>query len=92
MIHGPGCPVCVTSISLIDKAVALMEKGAILCSFGDMVRVPGSKKSLLQAKADGGDLRILYSPLEAVKIAEKILKKRWFSSPLVLKPLLQVML
>lgn len=76
MIHGPGCPVCVTSISLIDKAVALMEKGAILCSFGDMVRVPGSKKSLLQAKADGGDLRILYSPLEAVKIAEKIPKKK----------------
>ena len=71
MIHGPGCPVCVTPISLIDKAVALMEKGVILCSFGDMVRVPGSKKSLLQAKADGGDLRILYSPLEAVQIAEK---------------------
>ncbi|GGP02774.1 hydrogenase formation protein HypD [Cloacibacterium rupense] len=71
MIHGPGCPVCVTPISLIDKAVALMEKGVILCSFGDMVRVPGSKKSLLQAKADGGDLRILYSPLEAVKIAEQ---------------------
>lgn len=71
MIHGPGCPVCVTPISLIDKAVALMEQGAILCSFGDMVRVPGSKKSLLQAKADGGDLRILYSPLEAVKIAQE---------------------
>lgn len=71
MIHGPGCPVCVTPVSLIDKAVALMEKGVILCSFGDMVRVPGSKKSLLQAKADGGDLRILYSPLEAVKIAEQ---------------------
>ena len=59
MIRGPGCPVCVTPISLIDKAVALMEKGAVLCSFGDMVRVPGSKKSLLQAKADGGDLGIL---------------------------------
>ena len=71
MIHGPGCPVCVTPISLIDKAVALMEKGAVLCSFGDMVRVPGSKKSLLQAKADGGDLRILYSPLEAVQIAQQ---------------------
>ncbi|MDR2205197.1 MAG: hydrogenase formation protein HypD [Flavobacteriaceae bacterium] len=71
MIHGPGCPVCVTPISLVDKAIELMEKNAILCSFGDMVRVPGSKKSLLQAKADGGDLRILYSPLEAVKIAEQ---------------------
>lgn len=71
MIHGPGCPVCVTPIALIDKAISLMEKGVIMCSFGDMVRVPGSKKSLLQAKADGGDLRILYSPLEAVKIAEQ---------------------
>ncbi|MDR2122012.1 MAG: hydrogenase formation protein HypD [Flavobacteriaceae bacterium] len=69
MVHGPGCPVCVTPISLIDKAVALMEQGVILCSFGDMVRVPGSKKSLLQAKAEGGNLRILYSPLEAVNIA-----------------------
>lgn len=71
MIHGPGCPVCVTSASLIDKAISLMEQGVTVCSFGDMVRVPGSKKSLLQAKADGGDLRILYSPLEAVQIAEK---------------------
>ncbi len=71
MIHGPGCPVCVTPISLIDKAIALMEKGVIVCSFGDMIRVPGSKKSLLQAKADGGDLRILYSPLEAVSIAKQ---------------------
>ncbi len=70
MIHGPGCPVCVTPISLIDKAIELMKQGVILCSFGDMVRVPGSSKSLLQAKADGGDLRILYSPLEAVTIAK----------------------
>jgi len=71
MIHGPGCPVCVTPISLIDKAISLMEMGAIVCSFGDMIRVPGSTKSLLQAKADGGDLRILYSPLEAVNIAKQ---------------------
>ncbi|MDR1877158.1 MAG: hydrogenase formation protein HypD [Flavobacteriaceae bacterium] len=70
MIHGPGCPVCVTPVSLIDKAIALMEQDVILCSFGDMVRVPGSKKSLLQAKAEGGDLRILYSPLEAINIAK----------------------
>ncbi len=70
MIHGPGCPVCVTPISLIDKAIELMKQGVIMCSFGDMVRVPGSSKSLLQAKADGGDLRILYSPLEAVTIAK----------------------
>lgn len=71
MIHGPGCPVCVTPISLIDKAIELMKKGVIMCSFGDMIRVPGSSKSLLQAKAEGGDLRILYSPLEAVNIAVK---------------------
>lgn len=72
MIHGPGCPVCVTPLYLIDKAIYLAEeKDVILCSFGDMLRVPGSKKSLLEAKAKGADIRILYSPLEAVKLAQK---------------------
>ena len=71
MIHGPGCPVCVTPLNLIDKAIDLLEKGVIVCSFGDMIRVPGSKKSLLETKANGGDLRILYSPLEAVNIAKQ---------------------
>lgn len=72
MVHGPGCPVCVTPVNLIDKAVYLAEKrNAILCSFGDMLRVPGSEKSLLEAKANGADVRILYSPLEAVKIAQQ---------------------
>ncbi len=72
MVHGPGCPVCVTPLNLIDKAVHLAEvKGAILCSYGDMLRVPGSEKSLLEAKTNGADVRILYSPLEAVKIAEQ---------------------
>jgi hydrogenase expression/formation protein HypD len=72
MIHGPGCPVCVTPLNLIDKAVHLaMEEGVILCSFGDMLRVPGSKMSLLEAKSRGADVRILYSPLEAVQIAKK---------------------
>lgn len=72
MVHGPGCPVCVTPLNLIDKAVFLaQERGVILCSFGDMLRVPGSKKSLLQAKAEGADVRILYSPLEAVKLAKE---------------------
>jgi hydrogenase expression/formation protein HypD len=72
MVHGPGCPVCVTPIHLIDKAVYLAEqKGVILCSYGDMVRVPGSSRSLLEAKANGGDVRILYSPLEAVQIARQ---------------------
>ncbi len=70
MVHGPGCPVCVTPQHLIDQAVDLsLNKGVILCSFGDMIRVPGTSMSLLQAKARGGDVRILYSPLDAVKIA-----------------------
>lgn len=72
MIHGPGCPVCVTPVSLIDKAVYLAkEKGVILCSYGDMIRVPGSEMSLLEGKAKGADVRILYSPLEAVKVAQQ---------------------
>ena len=72
MIHGPGCPVCVTPLNMIDKAIYLAEeKDVILCSFGDMLRVPGSQKSLLQAKANGADIRILYSPLEAVKLAQE---------------------
>jgi len=72
MVHGPGCPVCVTPLELIDKAIFLAEQeGVILCSFGDMLRVPGSEKSLLQAKAQGADVRILYSPLEAVELARK---------------------
>ena len=70
MIHGPGCPVCVTPLNLIDKAIHLAEnKDVILCSFGDMIRVPGSEKSILEAKASGADIRVLYSPLEAVNIA-----------------------
>ncbi|GLU52803.1 hydrogenase formation protein HypD [Dyadobacter frigoris] len=72
MVHGPGCPVCVTPLQLIDKAVFLAEKkGVILCSFGDMIRVPGSERSLLEAKAAGADVRIMYSPLEAVKMAKE---------------------
>lgn len=71
MIHGPGCPVCVTPQHLIDDAISLSEKeNVILCSFGDMLRVPGNNKSLLEAKAQGADIRILYSPLDAVKIAK----------------------
>ena len=72
MIHGPGCPVCVTPIHIIDKAIYLAEeKNVILCSYGDMLRVPGASKSLLDAKAQNADIRILYSPLEAVQIAQK---------------------
>jgi hydrogenase expression/formation protein HypD len=70
MVHGPGCPVCVTPIGMIDKAVELaLNHDIILCSFGDMVRVPGSVMSLLKAKALGADIRIIYSPLDALKIA-----------------------
>ena len=72
MVHGPGCPVCVTPLYLIDKAIFLAEeRNVILCSFGDMLRVPGSKKSLLQSKAKGADVRIMYSPLDAVKLAKE---------------------
>ncbi len=70
LVHGPGCPVCVTPIELIDRAVAIAETpGVIFCSFGDMLRVPGSGRSLLEAKARGADVRIVYSPLDAVKLA-----------------------
>lgn len=70
MIHGPGCPVCVTPTSIIDHAIQLAEKdGIILCSFGDMLRVPGSNSSLLTSKAKGSDIRIVYSPLDALNIA-----------------------
>ena len=70
MVHGPGCPVCVTPLSIIDEAIALAERPeVILCSFGDMPRVPGSSRSLLEAKARGADVCIVYSPLEAVQLA-----------------------
>jgi len=70
LIHGPGCPVCVTPLEMIDKALALAAMNeVILVSFGDMARVPGSSSDLLKAKAEGADVRIVYSPLEALKIA-----------------------
>ncbi len=70
LVHGPGCPVCVTPVELIDKAVEIASRpDATLCSFGDMLRVPGSSRSLLDAKAEGGDVRIVYSPMDAVKTA-----------------------
>lgn len=71
LVHGPGCPVCVTSLELIDKAIIIASKrDVIMSSFGDMLRVPGSGKDLLQVKAEGGDVRMVYSPLDAVKLAE----------------------
>ena len=71
LVHGPGCPVCVTPIELIDKAVAIAKRpDVIFCSFGDMLRVPGSTKSLFDVKAEGADVRIVYSPLDALKLAK----------------------
>lgn len=70
LVHGPGCPVCVTSLGVIDEAIHLaLRHDVILCSYGDMLRVPGSHLSLLEVKAKGADVRILYSPLEAVQLA-----------------------
>jgi hydrogenase expression/formation protein HypD len=72
LIHGPGCPVCVTPLEVIDKALAIASRpGVIFCSFGDMLRVPGSEKDLFRVKSEGGDVRIVYSPLDALKIARK---------------------
>lgn len=72
LVHGPGCPVCVTPIALIDAAVQIARQpGVIFTSFGDMLRVPGSGASLLEARADGADVRIVYSPLDAVQLAAK---------------------
>ncbi len=72
LVHGPGCPVCVTPLELIDKAIAIASRpDVIFTSFGDMLRVPGSSKDLLTVKAEGGDVRIVYSPLDAVKIAQQ---------------------
>lgn len=72
LIHGPGCPVCVTPIETIDKAIAIARMpGVILCSFGDMLRVPGSRGDLYMAKASGADVRVVYSPLDALGVATK---------------------
>jgi hydrogenase expression/formation protein HypD len=72
LVHGPGCPVCVTPVELIEKALEIAAMpGVVFCSFGDMLRVPGTAKDLLSIKASGGDVRIVYSPLDALKIARE---------------------
>ena len=72
LVHGPGCPVCVTPLETIDRALAIAARSdVIFCSFGDMARVPGSHKDLLTVKAEGGDVRLVYSPLDAVALAQK---------------------
>ena len=73
LVHGPGCPVCVTPIELIDTAIALAAHAdVVLCSFGDMLRVPGSENDLFTARAAGGDVRVVYSPLDALQLAAAI--------------------
>jgi hydrogenase expression/formation protein HypD len=77
LVHGPGCPVCVTPLEIIDKAIAIASSpDVIFTSFGDMLRVPGSEKDLLSVKAEFGNVRIVYSPLDAVKIAGENPAKR----------------
>lgn len=72
LIHGPGCPVCVTSLELIDRAIAIASlPGVIMTSYGDMLRVPGSSSDLLRAKALGADVRMVYSPLDVLQIARQ---------------------
>jgi hydrogenase expression/formation protein HypD len=77
LVHGPGCPVCVTPLETIDKAIALASRPDVtLVSYGDMLRVPGSSSDLLRAKAKGADVRIVYSPMEAVKIASRFPERK----------------
>ena len=77
LVHGPGCPVCVTPLEMIDKAIAIASQpDVILTSFGDMLRVPGSQKDLLTVKAEMGNVRMVYSPLDALKIAQENPEKR----------------
>lgn len=72
LVHGPGCPVCVTPLELIDRAIAIASRPEVIfCSFGDMLRVPGSKQDLFTVKANGGDIRIVYSPMDALALAKQ---------------------
>ena len=72
LVHGPGCPVCVTSLELIDKAQEIASQpGVIFTSYGDMLRVPGSSRDLFSVRASGGDIRVVYSPLDAIEIAQQ---------------------
>jgi hydrogenase expression/formation protein HypD len=77
LVHGPGCPVCVTSLEMIDKAHAIAQRpDVIFCSFGDMLRVPGSKADLLVLKSRGADVRVVYSPIDSLKIARSNPQKK----------------
>jgi hydrogenase expression/formation protein HypD len=77
LLHGPGCPVCVTPVELLDAAMELASRpDVVFCSFGDMLRVPGSERDLFAVKAAGGDVRVVYSPLDALTLAEKLPEKQ----------------
>jgi hydrogenase expression/formation protein HypD len=72
LIHGPGCPVCVTPVEMLDKAIEIAARPEVIfCSFGDMLRVPGSTRDLLTVKATGGDIRVVYSPLDSIRVAQE---------------------
>lgn len=87
LISGPGCPVCVTPVGYIDEAVMLaLEKGVKIFTFGDLIRVPGTKKSLADARSEGAEVQIVYSPMDALDYAKRIRKKRCASFPWGLKP------
>ena len=82
LVHGPGCPVCVTPLETIDKAHAIAARPEVIfCSFGDMLRVPGSHGDLFTLKSQGADIRVVYSPLDCLKIARPIRRSRSSSSP-----------
>ncbi|MEU9040633.1 MULTISPECIES: hydrogenase formation protein HypD [unclassified Kitasatospora] len=72
LIHGPGCPVCVTPLEMIDRALAIAARPEVIfCSFGDMLRVPGTDRDLFRVRGEGGDVRVVYSPLDALRIARE---------------------
>ena len=85
MIHGPGCPVCVTPLEIIDKALEIAaQPGVIFCSFGDMLRVPGSGRDLFRIKSEGGDVRVVYSPRSGWPSSTRT--SRWSSSASASRP------
>jgi hydrogenase expression/formation protein HypD len=88
MIHGPGCPVCVLPIGRIDLAIRLaLDRGVMLCTYGDTMRVPASDNlSLIKAKARGADIRMVYSAADALKLAEQTRTARWCFLPLGSRP------
>ncbi len=88
LVHGPGCPVCVTPLEMVDRAIRIASlPGVIFTSYGDMLRVPGSHSDLLQVKAKGGDVRIVYSPMDAVQFgARESQTAGWYFSAWALRP------